>query len=124
MKVAIPAHSGSLNSQVHPRFGRAPHFVVVDTDGGEITLHDNRRNASATHCVGLHVAGSLLELGIDAVITCDIGPEAFAQLQADNVKVHAVGSATVKEAVEQLVAGQLDLINEPTVKGHPPSEHG
>ena len=42
MKVAISAQAGELSAAIDPRCGRAPWFVVVDTDSGAVQAHDNR----------------------------------------------------------------------------------
>jgi len=47
-------------------------------------------------------------LGVQAVITGHVGPNAFSALQTSNVAVYVGASGTVAEAVEQFKAGQLE----------------
>ncbi len=44
MKVALAAQGPDLKSPVDPYFGRARYFVVVDTESGEFSVHDNVRS--------------------------------------------------------------------------------
>jgi predicted Fe-Mo cluster-binding NifX family protein len=52
-----------------------------------------------------------------AVITGNVGPKAFATLQAGNVKIYAKASGTVKEAIEKFKAGQLEPADQGNVSG-------
>ena len=52
------------------------------------------------------------------VITGNVGPKAFAALQAANVKVYPGVTGTVKEAVEKFKAGELQPADGANVEGH------
>lgn len=41
MKLAITAKEVSLGSETDPHFGRARKFILLDTDTGQFTAHDN-----------------------------------------------------------------------------------
>ena len=47
MKIVITSEGTSLESQVDSRFGRTKHFVLVDTDTGEFSAHNNTQNLNA-----------------------------------------------------------------------------
>ena len=107
MKVAVTSQGPDLNSQVDPRFGRAPCFVVVDMESGAVAVRNNSGNLRTAHAAGMQAAGALIGLGAAAVITGNIGPKAFGTLQAAKVSVYTVTSGSVGEAVEKFKAGQL-----------------
>ena len=118
MKIAVTSQGPDLTSRVDPRFGRAKTFIVVDTDTDEFSAHDNTQNMNAAQGAGIQAGRTVVDLGVAAVITGNVGPKAFTTLQAGNVKVYPGASGTVKEAVEKFKAGQLRETEEANVEGH------
>ncbi len=118
MKIAVTSQGPDLTSQVDPRFGRAKSFIVLDTDTGEFSVHDNIQNVNAAQGAGIQAGRIVVDFGVEAVITGNVGPKAFAALQAANVKVYPRASGTVKEAVEKLKAGELSPADGANVQGH------
>ena len=118
MKIAVTSQGSDLNSQVDPRFGRAKNFIVVDTDTEEFSVHDNSQNLNAAQGAGIQAGRTVAELGVEAVLTGNVGPKAFTTLQATNVKVYPEASGTVKEAVRKFKAGELQPAGRANVEGH------
>ena len=118
MKIAITSQGPDLTSQVDPRFGRAKSFIVLDTDTNEFSVHDNTQNMNAAQGAGIQAGRTVVDLGAEAVITGNVGPKAFATLQAANIKVYPGASGTVKEAVEKFKAGELPPADGANVQGH------
>ena len=48
MKVAITSQGPDMTSMVDLRFGRAKYFIVVDTETGEFSAHDNTQKKGIT----------------------------------------------------------------------------
>ena len=118
MKVAVTSQGSDLSSQVDPRFGGAARFIVVDIDTDEFWVHDNTQNLNAAQGAGIQAGRTVVDLGVAAVITGNVGPKAFTTLQAGNVQVYSGASGTVKEAVEKFKAGQLQGADKANVEGH------
>ncbi len=118
MKVVVTSQGSDLNSQVDPRFGRAKNFIVVDTDTEEFSVHDNTQNLNAAQGAGIQAARTVVDLGVQVVLTGNVGPKAFTTLQAGNVKVYPGAAGTVKDAVEKFKAGQLQGADKANVEGH------
>ncbi len=118
MKVAVTSEGSDLNSPVDPRFGRAKNFIVVDTETGEFSVHDNAQNRGAAQGAGIQAGRTVVDLGVAAVITGHVGPKAFTTLQAGNVTVYTGASGTVEDAVAKFKAGQLEAADEANVEGH------
>ncbi len=118
MKAAITAQGTDLASPVDPRFGRAKAFVLVDTDTGQATAHDNSQNLNALQGAGIQAAQNVIDLGAEAIVTGHVGPKAFRTLQAGGVKVYVGAQGSVRDAVEALKAGRLSLVDKPDVEGH------
>jgi len=117
MKVAITSQGMDMNSAVDPRFGRAKYFIVVDTETGEFSARDNSQNLNALQGAGIQAGRNVIELGVEAVITGNVGPKAFATLQAGNVKIYIGASGTVADAVEKFKAGELECVSKANVEG-------
>ena len=118
MKVAITSEGAEMNSAVDPHFGRAKYFVVVDTDTSEFSAHDNTQNLNAVQGAGIQAGRNVIDLGVEAVITGNVGPKAFTTLQAGGVKIYVGAGGTVTETIEKLKAGELEFVSKATVEGH------
>jgi predicted Fe-Mo cluster-binding NifX family protein len=118
MKIIITSDGNSLESQVDPRFGRAKHFILVDTDSGEFSAHNNAQNLNAAQGAGIQAAQAVARLGAETVLTGHVGPKAFTTLQAANVAVYTGVLGTVKEAIEQFKGGLLTPAAKADVQGH------
>lgn len=118
MKIVVSSIGESLDSQVDPRFGRAPILMLVDTDTGEAESVDNSAGMKAAQGAGIQAAETVSRLGAECLVTGHCGPKAFRTLQAAGIKVFTGASGTIAEAVEQLAAGNLHLSSGPDVGGH------
>ena len=117
MKVAVSATGNDLNAAVDPRFGRCQQFVLVDTETMQFELLPNP-NIAAAGGAGIQTAQMLAGQNIQAVLTGNCGPNAFATLQAAGIQVFIGATGTVQSALEQYQNGQLQLASQPNVAGH------
>jgi predicted Fe-Mo cluster-binding NifX family protein len=117
MKVAISAQGNDLNATVDPRMGRAQQFLIVDTESLAYEALDNP-NVGAAGGAGIQTAQFLASKGVQAVITGNCGPNAFATFQAARIQVYIGASGTIHHALEQYKKGQLQLATQPNVSGH------
>jgi len=118
MKVAVTSQGQELSSEIDPRFGRARWLVVVDTETGESEVHDNSVNLNAAQGAGIQTGQNVANLGVEAVITGNIGPNAFRTLNAAGVRILLADKQTVDEAVNALKAGGLKEVDQANVEGH------
>jgi len=118
MKVVVTAQGSNLDSPVDPRFGRARYFLLIDTDTGQFTAHDNVQNLNAPQGGGIQAAQTVAQVGAEAVLTGNVGPQAFATLQAGQVAIHAGATGTVRQALEEWRSGRLPPAAKATVEGH------
>lgn len=116
MKIAVSTISGGLDDNVSEMFGRAASFTLVDVENGEIKNVEVVRNDFAVRGGGAGVAVSqfLVNKGVNAVITGNVGPNALAVLSSAGVKVYKGSGLTVREAVGSLVEGKLEEITTPS----------
>ena len=117
MNVCVTATAGDLNAQVDPRFGRCQYFVFVDPDTMAIETMPNDAIA-ASGGAGIQAAQTVVDKGVDALISGNMGPNAFQVLSAAGVKVVTGAYGTVKEAVEMYKTGTLSETDAATVSAH------
>jgi predicted Fe-Mo cluster-binding NifX family protein len=118
MKIAITAQGKTLDAPVDPRFGRAPGFIVFDTDARTFEYIENTQNMQAAQGAGIQSGRRIADTGAGAVLTGHVGPKAFTTLQAAGVKIYSGVSGTVQNAVDQFLAGNLKETRDADVSGH------
>ncbi|MEN8126957.1 MAG: NifB/NifX family molybdenum-iron cluster-binding protein [Planctomycetota bacterium] len=118
MKVVITAQGNEVSSEVDLRFGRAANLIVMDTETGDFQTHSNTTNLNAAQGAGIQTGRNVAELGVEAVITGNVGPNAMKTLKAAGVKVFPAEKQTVAEAVESFKAGNLKEVDQANVDGH------
>ena len=114
MKICITAEKDTLESPVDPRFGRCQYFVFVDVDTHAFEAVQNP-NVSGMGGVGIQSAQMMNEKGVTAVLTGNVGPNAFQTLRAAGVSVFTGVTGTIADAVEKFKSGQLQPVDNPSV---------
>jgi len=118
MKVAVTAQGNELSSEIDLRFGRAKWLIVVDTETDDFQAHDNVLNLNALQGAGIQTGQNIANLGVEAVITGNVGPNAFKTLNTAGVKIFLAQEQTVQEAVDSFKAGKLKEVDGANVEGH------
>jgi len=118
MKIAITTSGDSLEAAVDPRFGRAKAFIIYDTESGEWSVLDNAQNVNAAQGAGIQSATTVVNAGVDAVITGNCGPRAYATLAASNIAIYTGANNTVQGAIEKFKAGELAASDGANVGAH------
>jgi predicted Fe-Mo cluster-binding NifX family protein len=106
MKIVVSAQGGNLDASASPVFGRCPTYVFVDTETLEFEAIPNPAMNQGGGA-GIQAAQFVVNQGAQAVLTGNLGPNAFGVLQAAGVPGYLVGEGTVRQAVEAHQAGQL-----------------
>ncbi|MBE0425908.1 MAG: NifB/NifX family molybdenum-iron cluster-binding protein [Nitrospirae bacterium] len=115
MKICVTSQGDSLDAQIDPRFGRCQYFLIVDTDTLKFESIKNP-NIDAMGGAGIQSGQIMAEKSVKAVITGNIGPNAYQTLQAAGIPVVTGASGSVKEAIEKYKKGELKTAQEPTRK--------
>lgn len=114
MKVAISSTGPDLEAQIDMRFGRCRYFIIVDTESLEFEALDNA-NVAAAGGAGIRSAQLIADKGSEALISGNVGPNAFNVLSAAGIKVYSQASGSIKEALDKLKNGELTETTEPNV---------
>jgi predicted Fe-Mo cluster-binding NifX family protein len=118
MKVVVTAQGNELSSEIDLRFGRAKWLLLIDTESGDFQAHDNVVNLNAAQGAGIQTGQNIANLGAEAVITGNVGPNAFKTLNAADVSIFLAENQTVQEAIDSFKAGKLKEVDKANVEGH------
>lgn len=114
MKVCVTSEGKTLESKVDPRFGRCRYFIIADSETLEFEAVTNP-NLDATGGAGVQSGQLMSSKGVKAVITGNVGPNAYQTLTAGGVEIFTGASGTVREAVEKYKKGELESASGPSV---------
>jgi predicted Fe-Mo cluster-binding NifX family protein/predicted DNA-binding protein (UPF0251 family) len=117
MKLCITSTGTSLDSNVDPRFGRCPYFIIYDTGSDTFESIENA-SREAMGGAGIQAGQLIASKNAGAVITGNFGPNAFRVLKAAKIKMYSGVSGTVREAIEKYKNGQLTETSAPDVQSH------
>ncbi|NNG00046.1 MAG: dinitrogenase iron-molybdenum cofactor biosynthesis protein [Desulfobacteraceae bacterium] len=118
MKIAITSKGETLDSEVDPRFGRAGHILIVDTETLRYEVLDNSTNVNAFKGAGIQAASMISEKGVEILMTGYCGPNAFKTLEVAGIKVVNDVSGSVRSAVEQMQGKNVRFADGANADGH------
>lgn len=117
MRIVVSAQGENLEAAASPVFGRCPIYLFVDTETLDFeALANPAMNLGGG--AGIQAAQFVVNEGAEAVLTGNLGPNAFGVLQAAGVPAYLVGEGTVGQAVEAHKAGRLQPMGGANVAGH------
>ncbi len=117
MKIVVSAQGETLDAPASPVFGRCPAYILIDTESMQYQAVANLA-MDLGGGAGIQAAQFVVERGAQAVLTGNLGPNAFGVLQAAGVPGYLVSEGTVRQAVEAFTAGRLQPMGGANVDAH------
>ena len=117
MKIVVSSQGETLEAATSSVFGRCPSFVVVDTETLAFEALPNPAMSQGGGA-GIQAAQFVVNQGAQAVLTGNLGPNAFDVLQAADVPAFLVPEGTVRQAVDAYKAGHLQPMAGANVTAH------
>ena len=117
MKIAVSSQGDTLDAAASPVFGRCPIYLFVESETMEFKAVPNPAMNQAGGA-GIQAAQFVVNQGVDAVLSGNLGPNAYDVLQAAGVPGFLVSEGTVRQAVDAYKAGQLQPMGGPNVGAH------
>ena len=111
MKILIAAQGPDLSSKIDKRFGHSKFFIIFDTETGDYESIPNAVEDDIR--AGFDI---IINENIGAVITGNIGPNSFERLKELGIPVYIVRGITAREALEKIASGELQPVEQPTLK--------
>ncbi len=105
MKICITSTEKSMDAPVDLRFGKAPCFLIIDTESMDSDFLDNPGKDGPKS--GLSAARVLLEKGVEALLSGCVGENARSALKIGNIRVFEglSGDESLLDAVEKFKEG-------------------
>ena len=97
-RICVTAQGTDLDSDVDPRFGRAPYFLIVDPDTMAFEVLANLHK-DAGHGAGIQAAQWIATKNVRSVLTGQCGPKAQRVLEAAGIQVIPGITGKVREAL-------------------------
>lgn len=110
MKIIIPISENKENATICPSFGRAPYFLLINTQTGEETRFENKA-ASSAGGAGIAAAQSIVDKGAEAVLAPRCGENAAKVLDAANIKLYKTVGESLLENIDAFSAGRLSELD-------------
>lgn len=117
MKIVVSAGGAELDSATSPVFGRCPIFLFVDTESLAFEAVENPA-VSAGGGAGIQAAQFVIQQGAQAVLSGNVGPNAYQVFSAAGIHIYQHGEDTVRQAVEAFKAGRLQESGGANVDAH------
>ncbi len=111
MLLVIGSDGKNLESKVAKRFGHAAYYIVYNIDDKTIVPIENNDEDHSHDEIQ-----NLIDKGVRAFIVGNIGPHAFELINEGGAEVYLARKMTVRHAIDKFTSGQLERLNEPTVK--------
>ena len=117
MRIVVSSQGEDLDAPASPVFGRCPVYMFVDTDSLEYEALPNPAMSQGGGA-GIQAAQFVVNQGAQAVLTGNLGPNAFDVLRAAGVPGYLVPEGTVRQVVEAFKSGQLQPMGGASVSAH------
>lgn len=109
MKIGVSSTGKTLDSLLDTRLGRCSCFIIFDNANKQWEAVDNP-GIQAAGGAGIKAAQALVDAGVEAVITGNVGPNAWDILQQAQVKLYRSNGGTIQTALEALEANGLECL--------------
>jgi len=110
LRIAVSAVEAGLDAAVDPRFGRCAYYLVVDTDTLQFEAVPNI-SQGAPSGAGIQAAQTIVSKGARAVLTGNVGPNAYQALSSAGIRIITGVSGTVREAIMKYKKGELEGVS-------------
>jgi predicted Fe-Mo cluster-binding NifX family protein len=111
MKIAIPVNEKNTKSGICPSFGRAPWFMIYDTEIKKESFLDNSA-ASSAGGAGIKAAQLLVDQDIKGVITPRCGQNAAEVIQGADIQIIKSQGEDIEENIRLFENGKLTPLDE------------
>jgi predicted Fe-Mo cluster-binding NifX family protein len=111
MKIAIPVDENTMDTLVCPSFGRAPFFLIYNTNTKE-SVYLNNSAAASSGGAGIKAAQMIVDSGVDALLVPRCGENAAEVIRRAGVSMYKTINNCIQDNIDALNEGKLSLLNE------------
>ncbi len=110
MIIAIPVDDQSSENKVCVSFGRAPYFLIYDTENGSKSIIHNSA-ASSQGGAGIKAAQTVVDSRAEAILTPRCGENAAEVINAAGIKIFKTISDSISENINAFKEGKLESLD-------------
>ena len=118
MLIAVTSQGEDLAGELEPRFGRAKHFLLVDSETMHLQVVENHQSLNLTQGAGIQAAMNVIIHEPEVVLTGNCGPKAYQTLNAAEIKVVVGVSGRIEDAIQAYLRGEFEHAKDANVEGH------
>lgn len=111
MKIAIPVDSKSPDTKVCMSFGRAPYYLIYDSETQDKVFIQNTAAQSAGGA-GIRAAQLLADQKPEVLLTPRCGQNAADVVQAAGIKIYKTEGNSVEENIDRFLEDKLEELDE------------
>lgn len=111
MIIGIPVNDQNMKTTVCVSFGRAPYFLIYDTESGDKRIINNNA-ASSQGGAGIKAAQTIVDSRIQVLLTPRCGENAAQVLKAAGVSLYKTEGTSIEDNIKAFNAGNLDLLED------------
>ena len=123
MRIMIPTNDDLNETTICPSFGRAPYFLIYDTESKTKSFLKNQAADSAGGA-GIAAAQSIVDSKAEVLLTPHCGENAAKVLQAANIQIIKTSGLSADENVKSYLEGKLSSLEEIHPGYHHHGHHG
>lgn len=106
MKIIIPINEENENTEISQSFGRAPFYMIYDTETKKTETILNPATESPSGA-GIKAAQTIVDSGANVLLTIRCGKNAHDVLKGADIKVMEAASGSAKDNIKAYLEGKL-----------------
>lgn len=106
MRIAIPANEKNMEDEVCPSFGRAPYYLIYDTEKKEGTFMENTA-ASSQGGAGIKAAQIIVDSKVNILITPRCGQNAAEVIKGAGIKIYKSNTNSIRDNIKAFLDNEL-----------------
>jgi len=111
MKIAMPVNDKSMESGVCLSFGRAPYYLIYESDSEEFEFIDNSAAASQGGA-GIKAAQQIVDEKVEAVLAPRCGQNAADVIEAAGIKIYQTEGESIQDNLTAFAQDKLLALDE------------
>lgn len=111
MLIAVPVNSKDLNKTICTSFGRAPYFLIYDSDKEEYECMNNTA-VDSTGGAGIKAAQNIVDSGTDILLTLRCGINAADVIKSSGIKIYRAEEVSATDNINMFINKELHELNE------------
>ena len=111
MIVTIPVDGKVMDAKINRSFGRAPYFLVYDTEKRTGSFLENAA-AMSRGGAGIQASQFVIDQNTDTVIVPMLGKNAADVLKSSGIKLYMASGQSIQDNINNFISGKLSTLTE------------